>query len=374
MIKKNRFRYFEIGIYLLIAIIAIIFPLFIQFENGREWRFILREWIKLVPFLLIFLVNNFFLAPRLLFKAKYPSYILSCIGLLLIVAALNNVFIKPHFPPHFYNQKKEIAFNKEGAKQEFFELRKGLERFPHENRPKPPKKIFFSFNVLFIGFLIIGFNSGIKIFVRWMEDEEDRNEKERHYLSTELAFLKHQVSPHFFMNTLNNIHALVDIDSEQAKDSILKLSKLMRYLLYESDVENVPLDKEIEFLESYIELMRLRYDETNLTIAIDYTESDKQIKVPSLLFLPLIENAFKHGVRINAKSFVSIQFVTKNNYLTLIVRNKNLPKTQAEFDEASGIGLENIRKRLELIYKDDYSLDIKVDDEVFEVILTILIQ
>jgi LytS/YehU family sensor histidine kinase len=239
---------------------------------------------------------------------------------------------------------------------------------------KPPmhhKMMFCFISVLSIGLLIIGFNSGIKVFIRWTMEKEERNEKEKHYLSTELAYLKQQVSPHFFMNTLNNIHALIDIDSERAKDAIVKLSHMMRYLLYETETDKVTLSKEIEFIDSYIELMRLRYDEGNLSINIKYTENTKPVYVPSLLFLPLIENAFKHGVATKIKSFVNINFDVENDRLIFKIENSNFPKASSEFNEASGIGLENIRKRLALIYGEDYIFQIHSDDEIFNVSLSI---
>jgi LytS/YehU family sensor histidine kinase len=241
-----------------------------------------------------------------------------------------------------------------------------LQKIPIHN-----KRLFFCFSILSIGLLIIGFNSGVKIFVYWSTEREERNEKERHYLTTELAYLKQQVSPHFFMNTLNNIHALIDINADQAKDAIVKLSRLMRYLLYEVEAEKILLSKELEFMESYIELMRLRYDEAKLSIKITYSKEAQSVYVPSLLFLPLVENAFKHGVSNKSKSFVDIDFKTKDNMLVFNIINSNFPKISTGFNETSGIGLENICKRLNLIYGDNYVLTICPNDEIFDVSLSI---
>lgn len=380
MTKSSRIHYFEIILYASISIILLVIPLFMRFEDGMEWSFIFREWKQLLPFFVIFLINNFILAPKLLLKSKFAAYIVSCILLLLLLTFLNNTFLQPKFSQRNKQSRPETEF-RENPRQEIHDVER--ERPPHheftekhspKDRPMPPHKMFFKFSVFIIGLLVIGFNSGIKILVRWMSDQDERNEKERQYLSTELAFLKQQVSPHFFMNTLNNIHALVDIDSEEAKDAIIKLSRLMRYLLYETEAEQVPLSKEIEFLESYVELMRLRYDEANLSINISYSDDIQSVKVPSLLFLPLLENAFKHGVQNNKDSFIDIHFKINDDTLILTIKNSKFAKKQTDFDEASGIGLENIRKRLNLIYKTNYILLINSEENTYEVSLAIPIE
>ncbi len=368
MAKKEKFYYFEIVLYLFVGFISLAIPFFMHRQSGQSWNFALRDWERLIPFLLIFLVNNFLLVPKLLFKRRYGSYALSATLLILFAVVLGNFESKPDFknPPHLQKQqnKSEPVFREaENPRFDGPPL--------HEKMPRP---FFLNFGTFIIGLLIVGFNSGIKIFVRWTNEEDDRNEKERQYLSTELAFLKQQISPHFFMNTLNNIHALVDIDAEKSKDALIKLSRMMRYLLYESDSDKTSLGKEIVFLESYIELMRLRYDENKLTICLSYPPNLNQVTVPSLLFLPLVENAFKHGVDIQSNSFVDIVFLLGNQTLTLIVKNSFTPKTVSQFDEKSGIGLENLRKQLDLIYKKNYTLLLKQENNTFEVSLTIPIE
>ncbi len=375
MTKNRKIYYFEIALYLFILLIALVIPLFIRFENGREWSFIFREWRRLIPFFLIFLINNFFLAPRLLFKSKFLLYITSCVILLILMAFSYNLFFSPKFPNHRPGPDKEIVLKKEppvrnGIENNLLPQQEDFERPQRMNRPLP-SRTFLNFSILIIGILIIGFNSGIKFFVRWMNEQDECNEKERQYLSTELAFLKQQVSPHFFMNTLNNIHALVDVDAEEVKNAIIKLSRLMRYLLYENDADKVSLEKEIDFLESYVELMRLRYDESMLSIIINYPENIRDIKVPALLFLPLIENAFKHGVRNNDKSFIDISFDLVDHILTLNIRNSKFEALKNGMNEDSGIGMENITKRLELIYGTNYKMIINTNNEIYDVLLSI---
>jgi LytS/YehU family sensor histidine kinase len=172
------------------------------------------------------------------------------------------------------------------------------------------------------------------------------------------------------MNTLNNIHALVDINRAKAKNAIIKLSQMMRYLLYESDVQNVLLKKEIDFIQSYIELMRLRYDDDNLTIETEYPDNMENVYVPSSLFLSFIENAFKHGIHPRNHSLITISFSVKDNWLIFRIVNCRWNITTQQ-TETTGIGLENVRKRLDLIYKDKYILAIRSIDNIYEVILKI---
>ena len=396
MNKNKRIYYFEISLYIFVSLVVLLIPMFMHLGEGIGWNFVFRDWIRLCPFFVIFLINNFLLAPKLLFKSKFGVYILSCIIVLLLVSFLNNSFLGPKFHLNRNNLqiKEKLHMPQAGESHNVQKCPEHLGRSPESMKsyepgendqqphklpymtgPKPIYNRFFDFGVFIIGFLIMGFNSGVKSFASWSNKQEEYNEKERQYLSSELAFLKQQVSPHFFMNTLNNIHALIDIDSEKAKDTIIKLSKLMRYLLYESEAEKVKLSKEVEFLESYIELMRLRYDELNLSVEIVYPDNINEIYVPSLLFLPLVENAFKHGVQSNKRSFVNIGFTTVGDKLILNVKNSNFGKTTLMFNnEVSGIGLENIKKRLTLIYRDNYSITIKSDEGMFEVLLIIPIQ
>lgn len=365
MMGNKKVNYFEIAIYVFISLIAICVPLFMRSDDGWEWELITREWLRLLPFFILFLVNNFLLAPKFLLKGRFSVYIISCIIMLLSVGILNNYLSDSRMKPPAH--KKEVRISEsDNPPPPFRENDDKLKQRPH----KPPK-VIFNVGALIIGVLIIGFNSGIKIFVHWIDEREEQTEKEKQYLNSELAFLKYQISPHFFMNTLNNIHALVDIDVDEAKNAIIKLSHLMRYLLYESDVEKVALTKEIEFIQSYIQLMRLRYDENNLLVEFNYPDLTHLVYIPSLLFLPLIENAFKHGVDSKEKSFVSINMDVLDKTLIFSIKNSNFPKNSHSYNEASGIGLENTQKRLNLLYSNDYKINIDANDTVFEVNIVI---
>ena len=213
--------------------------------------------------------------------------------------------------------------------------------------------------------LVVGFNSAIKLTIKWQDEEQKNKELEKEKLQTELAFLKNQVSPHFFMNTLNNIHALIDINSEDAKNSIIKLSKLMRYLLYDSEEGKTTLAKEIEFIKSYVDLMKLRFT-SKVKIQLSFPDNIPEIEIPPMLFTSLVENAFKHGVSYQSESFIEIIMNANKEFLFFRIRNSK-QKGGNGIMELGGIGLENLKKRLNLIYGKKFSIVQNENDEAFEI-------
>ncbi len=362
MNKSKKIHIFETVLYTVILIATMSIPFFMGAYSRSGWLGIFNGWTKIIPFLCIFLLNNYVLIPKLLFKEKYVLYILLAIVSVFCIDILSDRIFEQTMNEHppFEKMDNRPPMGETPPSQEF-----RPDRFHH---PKPSFPWHLDIGVIVVSFLLIGFNTGIKSFVRWNEERIHQAEKEKQHLFTELAFLKHQISPHFFMNTLNNIHALIDIDTEQAKDAIIKLSRLMRYLLYESNEEKIPLKKEIEFIESYIELMRLRYHEQDLEIRIVYPENPEKIQVPASLFLSLIENAFKHGVNPSEKSYIHIVFSLKDNGKALCFSIENGKHTSFKsMHEASGIGHENIKKQLNIIYKENYLLDIKDTDSTYQV-------
>jgi len=347
----KRIYIFEYLLYITVLLVALSAPFFGGIFDYKEWSDILKISVKVLPFVLIFLINNYILVPRLLFRDKYLYYLLFGILTVLSVVYLSgflNDLTHPIPPPFDRMPLSDLPIHP-------------------EDMPHPP---FFNFGQAIVSFLFIGFNAGVKGFIRWSNERELQSEKERQHLHTELAFLKSQISPHFFMNTLNNIHSLIDIDTEKARDAVIKLSRLMRYMLYETDAQKVSLKKEIEFIESYIELMRMRYDDDMLTIETEFPAVTNNIYVPSFLFLSFIENAFKHGVDLHEHSLICLWLAYENGRLTFTIRNKKSGKVYSII-EKSGIGLENVRKRLDLIFKDNYTLRIQPDDVIYEVNLNI---
>jgi LytS/YehU family sensor histidine kinase len=233
---------------------------------------------------------------------------------------------------------------------------------------KPPIMAFA--DNLIICILLVGAGTTVKLMSKWLHEESLRKDAEKEQLKTSLALLRHQVSPHFFMNTLNNIHALVEIDSGKAQDAIERLSILMRYLLYDSAQSTIELKEEIEFINSFVSLMQLRHsDEVEIKILIPNQIPD--IKIPPMLFISLLENAFKHGVSYPLKSYIYLEMQIHESSLVCTIKNSKHKTVANQFDEYSGIGLENIKKSLNLLYEQDYKLDISDQANEFEVNLTI---
>jgi len=237
--------------------------------------------------------------------------------------------------------------------------------------PAPNQPMFQFINTLLISLLIAGFNTAIAVTDRWFTEEQARKEIEKEHIKSELAFLQNQVSPHFFMNTLNNIHALIEADQKLAQDAVLKLSEMMRYLLYESGRGNTTLGREIEFLRSYVNLMKLRVDES-VKVDFELPDNFNNVNLPPLLFISFIENAFKHGVSYREPSELSFSLMQNTDSLEFIAEN-----TVSKFKETSsvslhgGIGLENIKKRLDLLYAGKHQLIIDKTEKKFKVRLII---
>lgn len=228
-----------------------------------------------------------------------------------------------------------------------------------------------AFNIML---LLLGLNVGAKYYFKSLDDRKRMKDLERDNLNQQLQYLKYQINPHFFMNTLNNIHALVDIDPEEAKHTIEVLSKLMRYVLYDADKPMAPLQKELDFLGHYINLMRIRYTD-NVRIAVSLPASVPDILVPSLLFATFVENAFKHGVSYQKDSFIEVSVRVDEMTRELDFFCNNSKKTDAKekqvksSNKKGGVGLQNAIKRLKLIYGNEYELKIDANAEEYRLLL-----
>ena len=322
-------------LYLMVWMVIILVPVLnsemlaevqISLEN------ILIAWLKIAPYLLIFIIHNSLIAPRLLLrKHRYVWYLV--VNLLTITAVFSLVAIYEKYAP--YDTEPYIL----NGKASFTDL-----------------AIYW--NIL-LGFFMTGLNMGIKLLYRSLRDEQQMEELKRQNLQAEMDYLRYQINPHFFMNTLNNIHALIDIDTEYAKSAVIELSKMMRYVLYESGSETISLKKDIQFIENYIELMRIRYD-SSIDICLDYPATiPNKVAIPPLLLIVFVENAFKHGVSYNHASFIHIRIGYRDDAVTAVISNSRHEKSRPG---TTGIGLENVKKRLALIYQDNYTLSIDDSD------------
>ena len=402
----------ELLIYLTVWVVVFLFPVvsnLLNLQSGEAdtmlWREIFKQWGELLPFLALFLLNNHWLVPRLLFRQKVTAYIVVAIVLAVAVIGLCDAlgYTAPGpggtsgEPPTLQEPPTALQppaglpapnapFSGEapnamqGADPSPAPPQRGTGEFPPppDGGPRvgPPdgntlltplhKPVL---GRILMALLMMSFNVAVKLFFRSLMDRSRMRELERFNLQTELSYLKYQLNPHFFMNTLNNIHALVDIDAEKAKDTIVGLSRLMRYMLYEADRPTVALTKEMDFLRHYIDLMRIRFPES-VSITLTLPSDPGSVLVPPLLFLPFVENAFKHGVNYqDTSTFITVSLeLTADSRLRFHCANSN----HARNDRSNGgIGLDNATKRLQLLYGSDYSLQIDETERLFEVHLEI---
>ena len=222
----------------------------------------------------------------------------------------------------------------------------------------------------FILYFFFGLIGGLfRIFFDWIENSKLNDNIEKQSLKSELTLLKYQINPHFLFNTLNNIDSLIQEDSQKSSLALNRLSELMRYMLYDSEQDKVPLSKEIGYIQNYISLQKLRIiNEQNIDFEV--LGDAENISIAPMIFISFVENAFKHSSLKSEKTKISIKFSVSNNLVKFFCTN-TLSAKMIEKDESSGIGLNLIKKRLELIYPNNYQLDIDESDNNFSVSLKI---
>ena len=345
-----------------------------------EWSNVYRFWIYLLPALILFYVNNNLLMPFLLMNKKrerhYLLYLICIIALAylgsLIITSTRDVGKVPSHKrtarmmdrpggrmPHREAPRMQVYATYTEAQQtihSFF-----VENDAYSVKLSPPsrgKNMPFAFlhpdnvQILLIVF-VLAFNICVRLFFLTLRNDEHLREVEKEKLRTELDYLKYQINPHFFMNTLNNIHALIDIDAGRAQEAVIGLSKMMRYVLYDAHSQLVLLQKEIEFINSYVELMRLRYTSA-LKIKTSFPPVAEEYYVPSLLFVSFLENAFKHGVSHNQESSIDVAVSVENERICFSCSNSSAGEGNTTQERSHlGIGIDNVRKRLSLIYGED---------------------
>lgn len=353
--SKNKFVIIQTTVIVFIWILLLAVPvLFGNFPEERKWVQIFKIWKEYVFLFFLFLINRFVLLPYLFFRRKRAAYFILTGALVLVL--FSGMYLRYLNSPQ--NRMREIP---PIERPKIRPPRDEFRRMPEPIRRDPLVPPYA--NLLILSFLILGFDTGLNMSIKWLQSEQRRIKLEKENMENKLAFLQNQVSPHFFLNTLNNIHALVDINTEEAKEAIIKLSRLMGYLLYESRVEKISIEREIQFIRSYVELMRLRFSE-KVEIKLQVPYELPKIKIHPLLFISCIENAFKHGISYESESFVDIVFEYEAERLIFEVKNSNHNRARTE---NSGIGLENIKNRLDLLYGDDYLLNISESQDVYKV-------
>ncbi len=327
---KSKSRY--LILHVLCWAVLIIVPVFFHSSNddwGTVWNRYIRWLGNPLIYLMVFYLNYLWIVPRFLLKKKdWKMFILA--NILVIVAGLCLIDLWHWCAVQF---------------------------LPEVN-PDRPKKPFFRFPRYFWTtlalLLIIALAVAVRMVQRWHHIEEARKEAEAARAEAELSNLRNQLNPHFLLNTLNNIYALIAFDQNKAQTAVGELSKLLRHVLYENQQDFVPLCKEADFMRNYIELMKIRVtDNVKIDANINVQPNDSTPVAP-LIFISLIENAFKHGISPQGTGEIKIDLSQANGDITCEIHNTCYPKREND-KSGSGIGLEQVSRRLELMYPDRYT-------------------
>lgn len=322
-------RKLEIVIHLIGWGMVFALPLFFfnrSSSSGPPWDAYARHIVAPLNLLLVFYINYFLLIPKLLFRKKTREFLVYNIILVLVFGVFLHIWQEFATPPV---------------------------KLPPRPYPGPPRWFFLTRDI--VGQIsIIGLSVAIRMSVHWSKTETARQEAEKNHIASELKNLCNQLNPHFLLNTLNNIYALIAFDSDKAQQAVHELSKLLRYVLYDNQQIYVSLGKEAEFVRNYIELMKIRLGphvrvETDIRI-----QPDSRTQITPLIFISLIENAFKHGISPTDPSYIHILLMETEKEVTCKIRNSYHPKNEQD-KSGSGIGLEQVKRRLELLYTGRYN-------------------
>ncbi len=378
---KNQSRQ-EIIIYLVvwgILFAAPLLSLYIRTVNDTniifDWSEVFIVWRKFAVYLVLFLIHNFLLAPLLVHQHRrvlYFSIVTAVMAAFITYQCVTRPDIRKdesmrHIPPPM-EQPNQPPPSIDNQPPPLFDNQRPPE-FDNHHPPKlhreMPPPVLWERDIMSIVVLILmfGANLGMKLYFRSRKDQKKLLELEKKSLEHQLEYLRYQINPHFFMNTLNNIHALVDIDPAKAQETILELSKMMRFVLYEGDKQGVSLTREFEFIRTYIKLMRLRYsDKVKITIDLPTEAPDKNI--PPLMLISFVENAFKHGISYQHESFIDVKVEVEQEHLHFLCSNSKADKPNKE---KGGVGLTNVKQRLNLLYDNRYTLNIQDTQNIYTV-------
>lgn len=347
--KKQNIVTTSIGVILLAILLFLMIPL--SYGIALPFVYWVNQFLFFAMLLSLTFINTKWLAPKFLFQKQYVKYYLilftSCI---LIISLLKQTEI-------LLNLSQEIK-------------RTISERGGQQKHGGGDLSVFFY--IFLIQVLVLGVNISGILIKKWQDEKNIRLQVEKDNIEMELSFLKSQINPHFLFNSLNTVNALTYIDIEQSRNALKKLGKIMRHLLSNTSSQSTTLAHEIEFINNYLEMMKMRSPKQ---VSIEFTVDVHlpNLKIASMLFLPFIENSFKYGVSAQAESPIIIRIEEKENSVLFYAKNKMFDRTvvnKIDEDRSYGIGIKNTQRRLELLYPGRYSLKIKKED-VFEVKLKI---
>lgn len=392
MQKQKRLQPPQIS-YILDAAILILLTFIALIERDYTKGILYFDWLNLyhyiplyVTYIILVLFYNDYKRNRV-----HSRYIIGSLGCCLLVAIVWPLFFYNAIPQtkseEAYEQTRQnrILLNEESIQKithwvdedslTSAQLIDSCRAYNAECRAaiKSKKKTTEPYWQIFLFFIsnliILATVSAVHFPLQVIETENKRREAEKLKIEAEHKLLKYQLNPHFLMNTLNNIHAQIDINHEEAQESVRILSKMMRYMLYETNQDFVPLAKEVDFLSNYFEMMRKRYIES-VSIELIVPENIPNILIPPALFINLAENAFKHGITYDSDSFLRFELSIHPSSIACNVSNSKIKKRK-DIQEPSGFGIDSLLKRLELIYPGKYTYNTHETDDTYSVNLTI---
>jgi len=357
---------FLVLLHFLVWGIFFLLPVYVIYlESSHDRHFLTQVYPQIFLFAVIFYLNYLWLAKALYLRKKKIAYFAASVILVVTFSVLERkIHGALESPPPFPEFDKSFSGKTNPDLKE-----NGPPPMAGHSMPRPIKTMP-TYNFIITALLISGFGLGLRVYRQILIDERQRKDAEKENLNSELSFLKNQINPHFFFNTLNNIYSLVENNVEDAQKAILNLSKLMRYLLYETEKGNKPISQEIEFMKNFLEIMKLRLSE-KVALIVVFPEDYPDIRIPPLLFLPFIENAFKHGISYRKPSFIKIMMKVSENEINFECTNSLGGGGEELFRSGPGIGLENVRKRLTLLFPEKHHLEINSSDVSYDVNLTL---
>ena len=374
---SNKQRPLGLFIHIIVWMLIFFFPILLSGDKSLSdinWPEYIRHIKMPLMFLIVFYANYCFLVPHFLLKKRNKKYMLY--NFLLVVAIscvihLGEAPFNKQRPPIFKEDVEEKYSGQTNEYQNQTQIQQSTT--PRRRRfNRPPRWTFIMRDTILL-LCTVGLGAAIRMSGEWSKAETALQEAERNRTEAELNNLRNQLNPHFLLNTLNNIYALIAFDTDKAQQAVQDLSKLLRHVLYENQQTYVPLSREVDFINNYIELMRIRLaKEVKVYIHIN-VPPNSTIQIAPLIFISLIENAFKHGISPTEPSFISISIAQiEQKEVRCEILNSNHPKNNSD-KSGSGIGLEQVRKRLELLYPGRYEWEKEVSEngEVYSSILTI---
>lgn len=333
LIRRNISLLIQILVWGLLALLLLIFPP-LTHEVTLPMQFWIKQAIIFCLYLGTFYLNALIWVPKLLLPNKISLFVLATVGTAIgVVLIIYLVEVGLNLPQMMYQ-----AFHPGSS---------------GENHKNPPLNMLIGVFITTLVVLAIG--TSITTVQKWQKDAQLRQLLEQEKTSTELSFLKAQINPHFFFNTLNNIYALTMINIESSRQALHTLSRMMRYVLYETPHGTTLLSKELVFIEDYIQLMQLRLTD-NVTVSFRKPTPINDVMIAPMLLLPFVENAFKHGVSTLVPSHIQIVIKQQGPELTVEVSNTIVNEKKLTLEESNGIGLTNTRRRLDLLYPGNYQL------------------